>query len=55
MIVGLPLLHLVSERGLRAVIAHEFGHYAGGDTKLGPWIHRTRAAIGRTIAAAQRR
>ena len=50
MIVGLPLLHLVSERGLRAVIAHEFGHYAGGDTKLGPWIFRTRAAIGRTIA-----
>jgi heat shock protein HtpX len=49
MIVGLPLLHLVSERGLRAVIAHEFGHYAGGDTKLGPWIFRTRAAIGRTI------
>jgi heat shock protein HtpX len=50
MIVGLPLLHLVSERGLRAVIAHEFGHYAGGDTKLGPWIFRTRVAIGRTIA-----
>ncbi|HEX5622348.1 MAG TPA: M48 family metallopeptidase [Solirubrobacteraceae bacterium] len=49
MIVGLPLLHLVSERGLRAVIAHEFGHYTGGDTKLGPWIFRTRTAIGRTI------
>jgi Zn-dependent protease with chaperone function len=49
MIVGLPLLHLVSERGLRAVIAHEFGHYAGGDTQLGPWIYRTRAAIARTI------
>jgi heat shock protein HtpX len=49
MIVGLPLLHLVSERGLRSVLAHEFGHYAGGDTRLGPWIYRTRAAIGRTI------
>jgi heat shock protein HtpX len=49
MIIGLPLLHLVSERGLRAVIAHEFGHYTGGDTRLGPWIYRTRAAIGRTI------
>jgi heat shock protein HtpX len=54
MIVGLPLLHLVSERGLRAVIAHEFGHYAGGDTRLGPWIHRTRAAIGRTIGRLSR-
>ena len=49
MIVGLPLLHLVSERGLRAVIAHELGHYAGGDTRLGPWIHRTRSAIARTV------
>jgi heat shock protein HtpX len=49
MVVGLPLLHQLSERELRSVIAHELGHYAGGDTKLGPWIHRTRAAIGRTI------
>jgi heat shock protein HtpX len=49
MIVGIPLLHLLSERGLRGVIAHELGHYAGGDTRLGPWIYRTREAIGRTI------
>ena len=42
MLVGLPLLQLVTERGLRAVIAHEYGHYAGGDTRLGPWIYRTR-------------
>ena len=50
MLVGLPLLQLVSERGLRAVIAHEYGHYAGGDTRLGPWIHRTRETVVRTIA-----
>jgi Zn-dependent protease with chaperone function len=49
MIVGLPLLHLVSERGLRSVIAHELGHYAGGDVRLGPWIWRTRSAIARTV------
>ena len=49
MVVGLPLLHLISERGLRAVLAHEFGHYTGGDTRLGPWIYRTRDAIVRTI------
>ncbi len=49
MIVGIPLLHLLSERGFRGVIAHELGHYRGGDTRLGPWIYRTREAIGRTI------
>ena len=49
MIVGLPLFQLLSERGLRGVVAHELGHYAGGDTKLGPWIYRTRATIGRTL------
>src|SRR5262245_11016404 len=47
--VGLPLMHMLSERELRSVIAHELGHYAGGDTRLGPWIYRTRATIGRTI------
>jgi Zn-dependent protease with chaperone function len=49
MIVGLPLLQLVTERGLRSIIAHEFGHYAGGDTRLGAWIYRTRETIVRTI------
>ncbi len=49
MIVGIPLLQILSERELRGVIAHEFGHYTGGDTRLGPWIYRTRETIGRTI------
>ena len=47
--IGLPLLELLSEEELRAVLAHEFGHYVGGDTRLGPWIYHTRAAIGRTL------
>jgi heat shock protein HtpX len=50
LIVGLPLLHLLSERELRGVVAHEFGHYGGGDTRLGPWIWRTRETIERTVA-----
>jgi len=49
MIVGLPLLQFISERGLRGIVAHELGHYAGGDTRLGPWIYRTRETIGRTL------
>jgi Zn-dependent protease with chaperone function len=47
--LGLPLLQALSVDELRAVIAHEFGHYHGGDTALGPWIYKTRAAIGRTL------
>jgi heat shock protein HtpX len=49
LLLGLPLMHLLTARGLQSVVAHEFGHYAGGDTRLGPWIARTRATIGRTI------
>ncbi|HET6350077.1 MAG TPA: M48 family metallopeptidase [Candidatus Krumholzibacteria bacterium] len=47
--IGLPLFRLLSVSELCAVIAHEFGHYRGGDTRLGVWIYNTRAAIGRTL------
>lgn len=53
--IGLPLLAALRVRELRAVIAHEFGHYHGGDTKLGPWIHGTRSAIGRTVQSLEQR
>ena len=49
--LGLPLLQVLSVSELQAVIAHEFGHFSGADTKLGPWVYKTRAAIGRTIAS----
>jgi Zn-dependent protease with chaperone function len=32
--LGLPLLSLLTVSELRAVLAHEFGHFHGGDTKL---------------------
>lgn len=47
--LGLPLLQTLTVSELRAVLAHEFGHYHGGDTKLGRFVHQTRAAIGRTL------
>ncbi len=47
--LGLPLLQVLDQDELKSVIAHEFGHYHGGDTAIGPWVHKTRAAIGRTI------
>src|SRR4030095_10177304 len=49
MILGLPLIAVLNVSELRGVIAHEFGHYAGGETKLAPLIYRTRDAIGRTV------
>jgi len=48
--LGLPLMSRLTVAQFAAVLAHEFGHYHGGDTALGPWIYRTRAAIGRTLA-----
>jgi len=52
--VGLPLLAALDVAQFRAVVAHEFGHYEGGDTRLGPWVYRTRAALGRTLAEVSR-
>jgi Zn-dependent protease with chaperone function len=47
--LGLPMLQSLTVSQMRAVIAHEFGHYHAGDTSLGPWVYKTRAAIGRTL------
>lgn len=47
--VGLPVIQILSQLQFRSVLVHEFGHYVGGDTALGPWVYRTYAAIQRTI------
>lgn len=49
LIVGLPLMSILDDDELKGVIAHEFGHYVGKDTKFGAWTWRTRAAIFRTL------
>ena len=43
--LGLPLLHCLSLAELRSVLAHEFGHFAGGDTRIGHWVFRARTAM----------
>lgn len=50
--VGVPLLMILDEEELASVLAHEFGHFHGGDTRLGPLVYRTRGAMERTLAAA---
>ena len=50
--VGVPLMALLDEQELDSVLAHEFGHFDGGDTKLGPVVYATHNTIGRSLAAA---
>jgi heat shock protein HtpX len=47
--LGLPLLQTLTVQQLRSVIAHEFGHYASGDTRFSSWIYTTRAAVIRSV------
>lgn len=48
--IGLPLLCGLDMQELRSVLGHEFGHFCGGDTRLGPWVYRGRRAM---ITAAE--
>ena len=47
--LGLPLLSILTVSQFRAVLAHEFAHYYGGDTSLGPWVYKTKMAMIRTF------
>lgn len=47
--IGLALLNVARVDQLKAILAHEFGHYVGGDTHLGGVIYRARASMGRTV------
>jgi hypothetical protein len=51
LVIGLPLLATMDTDELRAVVAHEYGHYRAGDTRFGIWIRRTRAAVLETVYA----
>jgi Zn-dependent protease with chaperone function len=48
--LGLPLLQSLNVEELRAIVAHEFGHYSAGDTRFSCWIYTARAAIIRSVA-----
>jgi Zn-dependent protease with chaperone function len=43
--IGLGLLSLETVSELRATIAHELGHWAADGARLGPLVHRARAAL----------
>jgi len=51
MVIGLPLLQLLTVSQFEAVLAHEFGHFHGRDTGfLLLWLYRTRFHIALTTA-----
>lgn len=43
--LGIPLLAMLTVSEFRAVLAHEFAHYYGGDTSLGPWVYKTKSSM----------
>jgi Zn-dependent protease with chaperone function len=49
--IGTPLLDVLDVSELRAVLAHELGHLAGGDTRLGPVAVRTEQVLGGIIGS----
>ncbi|HUS34827.1 MAG TPA: M48 family metallopeptidase [Verrucomicrobiae bacterium] len=42
LMIGLPLLDLLSEAEMTAVLAHEFAHLSKEHTRFGHWIYRLR-------------
>jgi Zn-dependent protease with chaperone function len=47
--IGMPLLAVLRAAELRAVLAHEFGHISGGDTRFGPVVYRVRESLLRVV------
>ncbi len=47
--VGVGLLNVMTVDEIRAVVAHEFGHYAGSDTRLGAIAYRGWESIVRAL------
>lgn len=46
LILGFPLLQVLSEQEALAVVAHEYGHLSGHHSRLGGFIYRFRSAWG---------
>ncbi|HEX2284939.1 MAG TPA: M48 family metallopeptidase [Mycobacterium sp.] len=49
MYLGVPLLQGLTVTQLRAVLAHEFGHYSSAHTRLGPIAYRGQQAVVETV------
>jgi len=45
LIIGLPLLATLTVPQLRAVLAHEFGHFGSGHTRISAWTWRANSTL----------
>jgi Zn-dependent protease with chaperone function len=55
LLIGLPMMKALTPQQLAAVLAHEFGHLAGGHGRLGNWVYRVRYGWARLLRALQER
>ena len=53
MYLGIPLLQGLTVNQLRAVVAHEFGHYSGAHTRLAPLAYRGWQGVVATVQQLQ--
>ena len=53
--LGVPLMQGLSQAQLRAILAHELGHYSNSDTRLSALNMRGRAQVLRTITHFEQR
>ncbi|MEW2355184.1 M48 family metallopeptidase [Spirillospora sp. NPDC029432] len=53
--LGIGLMSVLDRAELRSVLAHEFGHISGGDTRLGPLAYRAQHAIMRAVEVLRRK
>jgi Zn-dependent protease with chaperone function len=53
--VGLPLMKFMTTEQFKAVLAHEFGHLAGGHGRFSNWIYRLRISWARLLHVLESR
>ncbi len=51
LVLGLPLMRVMSPEEMASVIAHEFGHFGGGHGRFAGWIYRVRQSWFRLLDA----
>lgn len=53
LLIGLPLMKSLGVEQFKAVLAHEFGHLAGGHGRMANWIYRQRLRWSRLVAVLE--